>query len=430
MFEADDGSHRRRTSRSLLLPRTAAVQFAAFTLDLDGCSLSRTDGSDIALTHNEFALLREFVRHPGRVLSRAYLLDALVGKRAGPFDRGVDMLVGRLRRKIEPDRSAQSIVTVQGSGYKFAAQVRQQAGIMRRRYPDGAAAGPPDGAPAPKARERHQIIALAAELTPAPGGRLPVDPEDLRGVVDVFRHSAAEAFARYGSRSARAAAARSSPISATRWRRRMTPSARCERRSRSNASTEIRQERRQMRASALRPHRARARAVMVEATGEAGKRPIPARVKGLADPGTVLVTANVQRQTAGLFVAEDRGACELNGVPALVTLYRIVRASGGRRAGCALSPRSLGARRSSNCCAGAGSRPRVGAGQLTLIVGEPGIGKSRLVEEFRATLGEMPHTFVELSSSQMLQNTPLHPIAEWAASASVRVSQPTGASLT
>jgi predicted ATPase len=58
-------------------------------------------------------------------------------------------------------------------------------------------------------------------------------------------------------------------------------------------------------------------------------------------------------------------------------------------------------------------RARVGAGQLVLIVGEPGIGKSRLVEEFRAKLGETPHTFVEFSSSQLLQNTPLHPIAEW-----------------
>ena len=51
-------------------------------------------------------------------------------------------------------------------------------------------------------------------------------------------------------------------------------------------------------------------------------------------------------------------------------------------------------------------------GQLMLIVGEPGIGKSRLVEKFRAMLEETPHTFVELSSSQLLQNTPLHPIAE------------------
>ena len=54
-----------------------------------------------------------------------------------------------------------------------------------------------------------------------------------------------------------------------------------------------------------------------------------------------------------------------------------------------------------------------GEGQLAFTVGEPGIGKSRLVEEFRATLGETPHTFVEWSSSQLLQNTPLHPVAEW-----------------
>jgi predicted ATPase len=47
------------------------------------------------------------------------------------------------------------------------------------------------------------------------------------------------------------------------------------------------------------------------------------------------------------------------------------------------------------------------------VIGEPGIGKSRLVEEFRARLGETPHTFVEWTSSQLLRNTPLHPIAEW-----------------
>jgi class 3 adenylate cyclase len=74
---------------------------------------------------------------------------------------------------------------------------------------------------------------------------------------------------------------------------------------------------------------------VVEGTGEVfGDAPnIAARVQALAEPGTVLVTANVQRQTAGLFVAEDKGTHELKGVPALVTLYRIVRASGGRRTG-------------------------------------------------------------------------------------------------
>ncbi|MGC2787411.1 MAG: AAA family ATPase, partial [Roseiarcus sp.] len=58
-------------------------------------------------------------------------------------------------------------------------------------------------------------------------------------------------------------------------------------------------------------------------------------------------------------------------------------------------------------------RARDGAGQFTFIVGEAGIGKSRLLEEFRATLGQTPHTWSEFLSSQLLQNTPLHPFAEW-----------------
>ena len=48
-----------------------------------------------------------------------------------------------------------------------------------------------------------------------------------------------------------------------------------------------------------------------------------------------------------------------------------------------------------------------------MIVGEPGLGKSRLIEEFHSRLSETPHTWVEWSCSQLLQNTPLHPIAEW-----------------
>ena len=58
-------------------------------------------------------------------------------------------------------------------------------------------------------------------------------------------------------------------------------------------------------------------------------------------------------------------------------------------------------------------RARRGDGQLVLIVGEPGLGKSRLIEEFHARLRETPHTWVEWSCSQLLQNTPLHPVTEW-----------------
>jgi class 3 adenylate cyclase len=68
--------------------------------------------------------------------------------------------------------------------------------------------------------------------------------------------------------------------------------------------------------------------VVTDATGEIfGEVPnIAARAQALAEPGSVVVTARVQRQIAGLFVAEERGSHELKGVPEAVTLYRIVRA--------------------------------------------------------------------------------------------------------
>ncbi len=68
----------------------------------------------------------------------------------------------------------------------------------------------------------------------------------------------------------------------------------------------------------------------MEATGEVfGDAPnVAARVEAAAEPGAVLVTLNVQRQTAGLFVAEEQGGRELKGVSVPVQLFRIVRASG------------------------------------------------------------------------------------------------------
>jgi class 3 adenylate cyclase len=76
--------------------------------------------------------------------------------------------------------------------------------------------------------------------------------------------------------------------------------------------------------------------VVIDAAGEIyGDAPnVAARVQALAEPGTVIVTAQVRRQIAGLFVAEERGSHQLKGVPEPVTLFRLVRASGGgRRAG-------------------------------------------------------------------------------------------------
>ena len=156
--------------------------------------------------------------------------------------------------------------------------------------------------------------------------------------------------------------------------------------------------------------------VVVEASGEVfGDAPnVAARVQGLAEPGSVLITMNVQRQVAGLFVAEERGARELKGLAEPVQLFRIIRASGGGRRGGArtLTP-FVGREEELVMLARRWERAKGGEGQLVLVVGEPGLGKSRLIEEFHSQLTETPHSWSEWSASQLLQNTPLHPIAEW-----------------
>jgi len=85
--------------------------------------------------------------------------------------------------------------------------------------------------------------------------------------------------------------------------------------------------------------------VVIDGSGEVfGEAPnVAAHVQTLAEAGTIVVTGSVHRQVAGPFVAEDKGAHELKGAPAPVTLCRIVRASGGgrRRGARTLTPRRL-----------------------------------------------------------------------------------------
>ncbi len=156
--------------------------------------------------------------------------------------------------------------------------------------------------------------------------------------------------------------------------------------------------------------------VVVDSSGEVyGDAPnVASRVQALAEPGGVLTTADVQRQLAGLFVVEDRGAHELKGLPEPVVLYRLLRQSGATRR---LSARNLtplvGREEELAALAKRWKRARRGEGQLVLVVGDPGLGKSRLVEEFRKSLGTTAHTWIEWSASQLLQNTALHPYTEW-----------------
>jgi class 3 adenylate cyclase len=141
---------------------------------------------------------------------------------------------------------------------------------------------------------------------------------------------------------------------------------------------------------------------------------VAARVQALAEPGAVLLTARTQRQVAGLFVVEERGTHTLKGVPEPTALFKLVRASGaGRRAGQRQLTPLVGREEEIAILMRRWERARQGEGQLVMIVGEPGLGKSRMLDEFHVRLNEIPHSWAEWTCSQLLQNTPLHPLTAW-----------------
>ncbi len=100
------------------------LQFSGWELDVAARTLSGAEGGEVTLTAGEFDLLCAFAQHPGRVLSRDFLLEQTRGREAGPFDRTIDVQVGRLRKKLgDESESSRIIKSVRGAGYVFLPEV-------------------------------------------------------------------------------------------------------------------------------------------------------------------------------------------------------------------------------------------------------------------------------------------------------------------
>ena len=107
--------------------RRACLVFAGFAFDAAARSLTDAQGQEVSLTTGEFDLLKVFTEHPGRVLSRDFLLEQTRGRGAGPFDRTIDVQVGRLRKKLVDDPDEPKIIkSVRGAGYVLVSEVRAQ----------------------------------------------------------------------------------------------------------------------------------------------------------------------------------------------------------------------------------------------------------------------------------------------------------------
>src|SRR6516162_9753818 len=141
---------------------------------------------------------------------------------------------------------------------------------------------------------------------------------------------------------------------------------------------------------------------------------IAARLQATAKTGTVLITAATHRLLSGLFVVEALGPRALKGITTALEVFQVIRPTGVRgRLGAArgLTP-FVGREDEMLLLLRRWERTREGEGQLALIIGEPGIGKSRLVAEFHDRIRDTPHIWLESAGEQFFENTPFHAIVE------------------
>lgn len=103
------------------------IHFENWILDRNTHALIDQDDIAIPLSQREYEMLLIFLEHPGRILSRDQLMDLLYDKYCDSQDRTIDVLIGRLRKKIERDpRNPHLLLTIRGGGYQFNAKVDLQ----------------------------------------------------------------------------------------------------------------------------------------------------------------------------------------------------------------------------------------------------------------------------------------------------------------
>jgi predicted ATPase len=155
--------------------------------------------------------------------------------------------------------------------------------------------------------------------------------------------------------------------------------------------------------------------------GDAGGKPdvfgetpnVAARVQGAAEPDTVVVSAATQRLVAGMFVVEDRGPQALKGVREPVPLYRVVQPSGVRSRLDVAAGRLthfVGREVELATLVDRWERAADGEGETVVVLGEAGVGKSRLVYQLHEHLAAVPHTWLECGATPYTEGTPFHPI--------------------
>jgi class 3 adenylate cyclase/tetratricopeptide (TPR) repeat protein len=403
------------------------VQFAEFELDRAAYQL-RHEGRVVHLQRIPLDLLLFLIERRGQLVTREEIRERIWGMDVFvDTESSINTAVRKLRRVLgDRGRSPRFIETVPAKGYRFIAATHEAAyqAFLNRHLEITATDHETNviSARAGQTGERRHLTVLICDLMNSIGQAVEPDPEEWWQTVAYYHRAAADVIERYGGR---VGPHRGCGMAAYfGW-----PAAHdndAERGVRAGlmiieAISRLNQQPSRPKLSGRVGIDSGMVVVGVGADKDADvfgdALNIAVQVHLAAAPDTVLITAETYRLISGLFVIEDRGAQERRGLERPRQFYRVIRPSGvrGRLEAVervrGLTP-FLGREDELRLLVNRWERVRKGKGQVVLIMGEAGIGKSRLVRRFHELIGETSHTWVETRGNPFFQNTPFHPIAE------------------
>ena len=369
-------------------------------LDLAGHVAVAADGREIALTRAEVDLLRALGRYPHQVVSRDQLRHAIAGRSAEPFDRSVDMLVARLRRKIEPDpKDPRFLVTVPGAGYKL---------VTRQQRSDARQAGAELTEP-----ERRQITALFCSLVGGPELAVSFDPEDLSWITKHFQEAVVGAITEMGGTIGILAADEVLAFfgypEAHEDDAERAVKAGLDVVSTIDCLSSPGGEQLQVRvgiATGL------AFVSQKQAIGEPSV--IAPALCAQAAPNSILVTSSTRRLLSSAFICGHSEQYTLAGISKVVngscvTGKRVVGSRFKAKRSNKIE-RLVGRDQELADLLGLWERAKLGEGQVAFICGEPGIGKSHLCEFFIERIAKERHASLRYQCSPHHLNSPFYPV--------------------
>jgi predicted ATPase/DNA-binding response OmpR family regulator/class 3 adenylate cyclase len=369
-------------------------------LDLAAHLFIGADGREILLTRAECALLRELANSPGQTRSRDDLRHAVAGRAADPYDRSIDMLVVRLRQKIEPDpKNPRFIVTIPGAGYKLAAPRHNCIGQH-----SGAETSEP---------ERRHLTLLSCSLVGSIALADNFDPEDLADTMCAFHDACTDVITRLGGKISTRSTDKMLAVFGYPEAHEDDPERAV------HAGLDLLEKIGQLQSPANQPLQVQ----IGVATGLAlvgpeqpalGQcRDVAAGLRRLASPNSVLIAESTRKLLGRGFVCENLAPHQLAGASEAVNACRVARTRTVESRFKAMRPqgtRLVGRDQELRQLLALWDRAKRGEGQVGLVCGEAGIGKSHLCEFFLEHFVEEPYAILRYQCSPHHLNSPFYPV--------------------